>query len=395
MGIQAGVGMSHHRNPRVAGREAAQKALDAAGVEKPDFGFAFATAGYEQRALLSAVRETTGGASLCGCSAEGVIAEGEADESSFAVGVMVLRSDTLRFSHGMVTGLQADPAGAGRAIAEAIRPEVGTDTLALFLFPDGLTVNFDRLQAGLEGQLSLGRLLPLVGGTASTYPGLRTCYQYFDDDVVSDGVAWALLSGEARIAWVVNHGCVPVGAEGKITRCERNVIYEVDGQPALGALTDMITVDQIEDRLRTGLTFPLGFKAPGHLRDRDEYTIRAMMDADGSTGAVTIPTEVSEGTGVWVTHRDYEKLAQGVRGAAEEIKAQLGDDPAKLVFQFDCAARGKIFLREQQKLELLETLRGRIGLDVPWLGFYTYGEIAPVGAYNCFHNFTLALMVLY
>jgi hypothetical protein len=33
MGIQAGVGVSHHRNPKVAGQEAATKALEAAGVE--------------------------------------------------------------------------------------------------------------------------------------------------------------------------------------------------------------------------------------------------------------------------------------------------------------------------------------------------------------------------
>ena len=47
MGTKAGVGMSHHRNPRMAGREAAEKALQQAGVEKPDFVFMFATVGYK------------------------------------------------------------------------------------------------------------------------------------------------------------------------------------------------------------------------------------------------------------------------------------------------------------------------------------------------------------
>ncbi|NIO67548.1 MAG: histidine kinase, partial [Anaerolineae bacterium] len=152
MGIQAGVGMSHHRNPKVAGREAANQALEAAGVEKPDFVFMFATVGYDQQDLLKAVREATGGAPLCGCSAEGVIAGSEADESNFAVGVMAIRSDQFRFSHGLVTGLGEDPAEAGRAVAEAIQPEVSSDTLALFIFPDGITVNFDRLAAALEGE---------------------------------------------------------------------------------------------------------------------------------------------------------------------------------------------------------------------------------------------------
>jgi small ligand-binding sensory domain FIST len=65
------------------------------------------------------------------------------------------------------------------------------------------------------------------------------------------------------------------------------------------------------------------------------------------------------------------------------------------VFQLDCAGRGKVFLREGQKLQLLETLRARIGPDVPWLGFYTFGEIAPVGEHNCFHNYTVVLTTIY
>jgi hypothetical protein len=70
MGIKAGVGMSHHRNLRVAGQEAAEKALEAAGLKQPDFVFMFASVGYDQRALLDAVRKATGGAPLCGSSGE-------------------------------------------------------------------------------------------------------------------------------------------------------------------------------------------------------------------------------------------------------------------------------------------------------------------------------------
>ena len=396
MGIQAGVGMSHHRNPKVAGQEAAKKALEAAGVEKSDFVFMFASVGYNQQTLLKAVREATDGAPLCGCSGEGIITGGEADESNFSVGVMAISSDQLRFSHGMVTGLKEDPAEAGRAIAEAIQPEVNSDTLALFLFPDGITLNFDRLLAGLEGQLNLDRLLPLVGGTAGDNLAMKRTYQYYNDQVVSDGVAWALLSGGAQIAWAVNHGCVPVGVEYKVTRSEANVIYEIDGRPALEVLKDYVTEDEIEDWARAVFTFSFGFKVPGHMQDYDEYVIRGMVGGkDDATGSITIPTEVSEGTSIWLTRRDYEKLAKGVERAAEEIKAQLGQEPARLVFQFDCAARGKAILREQQKLQLLETLRGQIGPDVPWLGFYTFGEIAPVGERNYFHNYTVVLTAIY
>ncbi len=396
MSIQAGVGMSHHRNPMVAGQEAAKKALEAAGIDKPDFVFLFATTSYNQEALLHAVRKATHGAPLCGCSGEGVIAMGEADESNFSVGVMAMHSDQLRFSHGLGAGLKEDPTGAGRAIAQAIQPEVNPDTLALFLFPDGMTVNFDRLLAGLEGQLNLDHLLPLFGGTAAGTWNITPVYQYHNDQAISDGVAWALLSGEAHIAWAVNHNCVPIGLEYKVTRSERNVIYEIDGRPALEIVRDYLTDEQMTDWPRVVMSFPLGFKVSGHTQDYGEYIIRAMIGLrDDVTGSVTIPTEVSEGTSIWLTRRDYEKLASGVEQAADEIKTRLGDNPARLVFQFDCAGRGNMFLREQQKLELLETLRGQIGPDVPWLGFYTLGEIAPVAGHNCFHNYTVVLTAIY
>jgi hypothetical protein len=60
MATKAGVGMSRHHNPNVAGREAAQQALENAGIAKPDFVFMFASIGYDQHPLLRAVRDTTG-----------------------------------------------------------------------------------------------------------------------------------------------------------------------------------------------------------------------------------------------------------------------------------------------------------------------------------------------
>jgi hypothetical protein len=183
----------------------------------------------------------------------------------------------------------------------------------------------------------------------------------------------------------------------KVTRCEGNIIYEIDGKPALEVLKDYVTVAGTEEWWTMAvLTFPLGFKVPGFMQDYDEYIIHAVVGGkDDTTGSLTIPTEVSEGTSIWVMRRDSEKLADGVERAAKEIKTQLGDNPPKLIFQFDCAGRGKIFLREQQKLRLLEKLYQRIGPEVPWLGFYTFGEISPVGERNYFHNYTVVLTAIY
>ena len=66
-----------------------------------------------------------------------------------------------------------------------------------------------------------------------------------------------------------------------------------------------------------------------------------------------------------------------------------------MVFQFDCAGRGKVILRDQQKAQLLETLQQKIQPDGPWMGLYTYGEIGPVGDRNCFHTYTAVVLAVY
>jgi len=395
MATKAGVGMSHHRNPQMAGREAVEKALKNGGIDKPDFVLMFATVGYNQQALVKAVREAAGGAPLCGCSGEGVIAENQADESNFSVAVMVISSDELWFRNGLTIGLKQDSTQVGHSIGKAIQPELGPETLALFVFPDGLAVNFERLVTGLEEQLKLDRLLPLLGGTAGENWQMTRTYQYCNDQVVSDGVAWALLSGRAKLAWAVNHGCVSMGIEHKVTRAEGNVIYEIDGKPALEVLKDYLTDEEAADWGRAVVNLSLGFEAPAAMDGYDQYLIRYMPVKDDAIGSVTIPTDVVEGTSIWMTRRDYEKIVTGVERLANQIKGQLGDSQPKLVFQFDCAGRGRLIFRDQQKLELLKLLRQQIGPEVPWLGFYTYGEIGPVGGSNYFHNYTAVVTAIY
>src|ERR671916_2709360 len=123
MTTKAGVGMSRHHNPIVAGREAAEQALQKAGVDRPDFVFMFAAIGYDQHSLLGVVRETTGGAPLTGCSAEGTIDGDDADESSFSVVVTAISSDELRWHNGIASGLVEDETrDVGQRVAKDLLP---------------------------------------------------------------------------------------------------------------------------------------------------------------------------------------------------------------------------------------------------------------------------------
>src|ERR671919_2041567 len=123
--------MSRHHNPNVAGREAAQQALQKAGVSKPDFTFMFASIGYDQRSMLRAVREATGGAPLTGCSAEGTINGDDADESNFSVVVTVISSEELQGTNGLAKGLGADSRAVGQRVAQDLLPHLSSDTIGL------------------------------------------------------------------------------------------------------------------------------------------------------------------------------------------------------------------------------------------------------------------------
>ena len=173
------------------------------------------------------------------------------------------------------------------------------------------------------------------------------------------------------------------------------MIYEIDGKPVLEVLKEYLVGDEIDNWSKAVVNLCLGFKAPEHMKDYDEYLIRFMPTRDDKAGSITISTEVTEGTSIWMTRRDHEKISAGVARIGEEIKATIGDHPLKMVFQFDCAGRGKIVLRDQQKTELLATLQHKIQRDAPWMGLYTYGEIAPVGDCNCFHNYTAVVLAVY
>src|SRR5215213_3978788 len=214
MTTKAGVGMSRHHNPKVAAREATEQALEKAGVSKPDFIIMFGSIGYDQYALVQAVREATGGAPLTGCSADGTINGDDTDESNFSVVVTAISSGELRWHHGVAKGLEADPRAVGKRVANELLPHLSAETIGLFVFPDGLkdfivpTENLvDNFFGGLEGNLPSERFLPMWGGGANVNINnwAPPTYQYCDDEVITDGVSYALLSGKARAGWAISH----------------------------------------------------------------------------------------------------------------------------------------------------------------------------------------------
>jgi hypothetical protein len=393
----AGVGTSHHHNPNVAGREAADQALENAGIVKPDIVFMFASIGYDQRSLLRAVRETTGGSPLSGCSAEGTINGDDADESNFSVVVTVISSEELQWTNGLAKGLGADSRAVGQRVAQDLLPHLSSDTIGLFVFPDGLIDYLDDFFAGLEGNLPSEQFLPLWGGGAGNNFNLEEpTYQYCDDKVVSNGVACALPSGRAQASWAISHGMVPMGGERNVARSQGNDIYEIDGKPAIEVLKEYLPEHALiedHDWMPYAISLALVFEAPSYMKD-EEYVVRGVPAVRMADGSITVQTEVQDGTSVWFSSRDKEKISTRFDQMAGQIKEQLGDEKPKLVFQFECLTRGKLMFREQERQEILRRFRQSVDPDVPWAGFYTIGEIGPVEKHNDRHLYTSVVLAL-
>jgi hypothetical protein len=404
MTINAGVGMSRHHNPNVAGREAAEQALDKAGVARADFVFMFGSIGYDQHSLLRTVREATGGAPLTGCSAGGTINGDDADESNFSVLVTAISSEELRWHNGIASGLlEDDSRGVGQRVAQDLLPHLSSDTIGLFVFPDGrldfgvARDNLDNFFAGIEGNLSDDGFLPLWGGGANndSNPWEQT-YQYCDDEVISGGVSYALLSGKAQTGWAISHACIPIGGERIVTRSEGSVIYEIDGKPAVEVLKEYLPEGALTDDrdwIRYAVSLALCFRAPSYMQD-EEYVVRGVPTVRMADGSIAVQSEVQEGTSIWFSSRDKEKLATGLDRMAAQIKDQLGDESPKLVFQFECATRGKAMFRDQEKLQILRHFRRSVDPEVPWAGYYCAGEIGPVEEHNNHHLYTSVVLAL-
>lgn len=394
MGTSAGVGFSLRKNPSEAGKEAASMALQKGGMQRPDFVFVFATVGYNQQQLIRSIREATSGAPLSGCSGEGIITQDIVAETNFGVVVLAIASDEVRFANAFVEDLPSGYDAAGRHLADKVRPLVSADSIACFLFIDGLTIDFDPFRKAFED--ALPSPLPLFGGLAADNWATRKTYQYHDDRVLTGGISCAVMSGTVHLAWGVNHGCVPVGTRRTVTRSRGNVIYEIDDVPALQALKDYVENGSESQWNKISLNLCLGFEAPEHLKkEYGEFIIRYIMDKNDVEGWIAIQSDVGDGTPLWIMRRDKELMREGLQTITRQIHGGIGASRPKLVMQFECMGRGQVVYREQEKIDLLRFLQGELGTDLPWIGFFTYGEIGPVSGFNCMHNFTSVVLAIY
>ncbi len=375
MAIQAGVGISKNVDSYQAGYEAAKLALNRSGASAADIIIAFSSVNFNQTEVSRGIRAVGGNALFIGCSDAGEITnEGPTQKS---VAAMAIRSDKIKFYTGLGRDIKTGVREAGQAVAREVKEKAGDALRAFIMLPDVLSGNGAEIVRGVLDVL--GAHFPVVGGAAGDDFLFEKTYQYRDGEVVSGAVAGVGMSGDFSMGIGVRHGWVPIGMPMKVTRAEGAVLHELDGKPAISIYEDYFGAKADELRkealARMAITYPLGLKIPEY---EEEYLIRDPITVD-EKGSITCAAEIPVGSEIRLMIGSRERAVEAAQDAARHLMHEFDLDKThpKFVLMFNCIAREKLFAAKAK--DEIDAIMNIIGRDVPLLGFYTYGEQAPLG----------------
>ena len=193
-------------------------------------------------------------------------------------------------------------------------------------------------------------------------------------------------------------GWFPVGIAKKVTKSVGNIVFELDGQPALQAYERFL--GKHAERLpAVGVEYPLGLlRSDSDSEEGGDFLCRATMGVDREAGAIIFAGDVPEGSLVKMTIGNEGDIIRAASHAAQTAMEKLQkDDPTfkpQAIFMYSCMAR-KIVLGTRTDEEVM-AVKETVGEHVPIIGFYTYGEYCPMGEceISCFHNETAALTII-
>jgi hypothetical protein len=331
-------------------------------------------------ARLAEVRKAYPGAHLVGGSTAGEIAGPHVmDGTIVATAVRFESTQVAEAAIDMRDG--EDSRSAGKRLAQAL-PK---DGLAhVFVISDGQHVNGSDLVRGMMAQLPAG--VAITGGLAGDGADFRSTLTIADAGASEHRlVALGLYGTALQVGFGSLGGWDAFGPQRLITRSEGNVLYELDGQPAL-ALYKKYLGDHAAGLPATGLLFPLAVKS----LDGPELT-RTILAVDEAAQSLTFAGDMPQGSMARLMKANFDRLVDGAHGAAEGASLRHG---AQLAILISCVGR-KLVLKQRVEEEL-EAVQDVLGSRVAMTGFYSYGEICPTAPQaSCeLHNQTMTITTL-
>jgi hypothetical protein len=380
-----GVGRSHESASAAAGRAATTLAM--AGRE-PKLVLVLAGITHDPAALLAGVREVAAGAPVIGCSTHGEIGPGGPTDDS--VIVTAIGGPGFSVSTAVTEGVSGRQREAGAEVATATADTSGLPHKVLLLLTDGLIRDQETILRGCYS--ILGASVPLYGGAAGDGWRMTGPYLLGDGRVLKDAVVAATIASDAPMSVAMKHGWDKVGEPMIVTSSGNGRVYTLDDQPAMDVFLDRCgappeVYTDAAAFMEFALPRPLGVQ-----RRSGIVALNLSTEIDIEGRSIGSGSAIDHGGLVWALTGNEASILAATDAACDLALAGLGDHEPLGLLTFSCAATRAVIgdTGIQHEGERLTKWAG----DLPFAGFYTYGEIARVRGIDGFHNQTLAVLAL-
>jgi hypothetical protein len=349
-----------------------------------------ATAALQDLRLVESIRKFYPGVPILGCSTAGEICGAQVSDDSLAVTAVQFEHTQVRTAQ---VSLDVNPGSqeAGEFLARALPHSVGDkennteEKLAhVLVLSDGSSVNGSDLVSGLMKHLPEG--VAVTGGLAGDGARFGETLVFKRDVPEKGAIAVVGLYGSRlKIGFGSLGGWVAFGPERLVTRSKGNILFELDGRPALSLYKQYLGY-HAQGLPATGLLFPLSVR----VKPDDTPLVRTILAVDEQQQSMTFAGDVPEGAHARLTKANVDQLLDGAVGAAQASRP-AGAIAPELAILISCVGR-KLVLKQRVEEEV-EGVREILGEQAVVTGFYSYGEIAPfsLGERTELHNQTMTI----
>lgn len=310
------------------------------------------------------IRTLMPNAQLVFCSTSGEILNNAVYDQSISVTGIAFDKSTVQ---AFKTNINEHPNSfdAGKFLFNQI-PK--SDLTHVLIFSDGTLINGSELVDGLNADNSYN--ISITGGLAGDGDQFKETVTGLNQIPTSgEIVAIGLYGSSLKVSHGFQGGWNEFGHEKQITKSNKNVLYEIDGESALDLYKQYLG-DYSKELPGSALLFPISLKIPGS----DTPVVRTILSIDENEKSMTFAGNMPEGSTVRLMKANFDKLIDAAGIAAKNSTETMSEKP-QFALLISCVGR-KLLLNERADDEV-ESSRDFFGDNTSVAGFYSYGEICP------------------
>ncbi|WP_137165875.1 FIST signal transduction protein [Salinimonas lutimaris] len=326
------------------------------------------------------------GALVAGCSTAGEIAGMKVLDHQAVITAIKFSHSQVSLVSTSITDMPDSHDGAARLAAKL----ESQDLRAVLVLATGLNINGSGLISGLQQHLPEKTLI--FGGLAGDYAQFSETFVLGPDGPHNHcALAIGFYGEKLHITNVAAGGWQPFGPYRKVTRASENILYELDGQPALDIYKSYLG-EYAQQLPSSGLLFPL--EMVNEARESCGL-VRTILDIDEQEGSLTLAGDVMTNGYLRLMFASNEGLTGGAEMAARLAAEQHPHALTKncLILLISCVGR-KVIMGDLVEDEIDSVVQLNPAPAVT--GFYSYGEIgAHKESGQCvFHNQTMTVSLI-